>query len=64
MEARSLLTQEQEGLDLLTCSEELTLEWKGKQIVDSLAWEVAVLFCVICYRGSASSGAWGPLPMV
>ena len=39
------LTQEQERLDLLTYSEELTFEWKGKQVIYSHTWEVALLFC-------------------
>lgn len=37
------------GLDLLTCSEELTFEGKGKQITSNLAWEVccSVLSCLV-----------------
>lgn len=54
------LTQEQEHLDLLTYGEELTFEWKGKQVIYSHTWEVAVLFCIIWFRGSPSSWAWGP----
>lgn len=51
-------------MDLLTYSEELTFEWKGKQVIYSHTWEVALLFCIIWFRGSPSSWAWGTMPVI
>ena len=50
-------TQEQEHLDLLTYNEELTFEWKGKQVVCSSYMESC---CSVLSPGLEAPPAPGP----